>query len=63
MNRSKSMLCGVFLSNDSVDLIVEALDDLVYELSRNGSGTLMSDQWALYDYLKERQESKIKKSA
>ncbi len=63
MNRSKSMLCGVFLSNDSVDLIIEALDDLVYELSRNGSGTLMNDQWALYDYLKEQQESKTKKSA
>lgn len=59
----KSTLCGVFLSNDSVDLIIEALDDLVYELSRNGNGTLMSEQWALYDYLKEQREAKTKKSA
>jgi len=60
---NKSTLCGVFLSNDMVDVIIQALDDYSDELSKNSNGTLMSEQWSIYDYLKEHQESRTKKSA
>lgn len=41
------------LTKEQIEVIIETFEELLEELSENNHGSLVREQWEVYEYLKE----------